>query len=143
MKQQGGISHLVWQRGRPLLAAAVIAGAVFLAYYAVWDRYGIGPRVLASPEYLLTADGLELWYASGAGQDTLGWPDWIHRDVRAEIFSQARAARELNVMDDELVPAGPQRLRGEPLGGQGPPRAKVPPGSGPRGFGLPPAGVHG
>ena len=98
---------MVWQRGLHVLAAAVIAGAVFLAYYAVWDRYGIGPRVLASPEYLLTADGLELWYASGAGQDTLGWPDWIHRDVRAEIFSQARAARELNVMDDELV----QRVR--------------------------------
>jgi hypothetical protein len=69
-----------------LLVAAFAAGSVLL-----WGE--VGPRVLASQEYLVGPQQVELSPP----------PRWIHSDIKAEVFRDASLDGPLSIMDDDLV----------------------------------------
>lgn len=70
-----------------LLLAAFGGGA-----YALW-KY-VQPRVLAQPEYYVTnLDGLIVTPP----------PEWIHADVRAEVFRDLNLENPLSLMDEQLT----------------------------------------
>ncbi|MDY0169975.1 MAG: hypothetical protein RBS80_25755 [Thermoguttaceae bacterium] len=79
-------------RGRVLAAGLVVAGMFFLAWWAVWQR--VGPRVTSAERYLLELDRLE----------ATPRPEWIHTDVRAEVYQALRLGGPMNLLDDDLNP---------------------------------------
>ena len=73
-----------------MLALVIVAGFSAGAVY-LWRE--VGDRVLSSHEYRLTIDRVDITPA----------PDWIHADVRAEVFRDASLDRPLSIMDPELT----------------------------------------
>ncbi|MCE5268031.1 MAG: hypothetical protein LLG00_09110 [Planctomycetaceae bacterium] len=69
-----------------LLGAAVIGGVVM-----AW-RW-LAPRVLGAPEYGVTAERFEITPP----------PEWIHSDIRAEVFRDPTLDGSLSLMDDDLA----------------------------------------
>jgi hypothetical protein len=82
---------LVRSRTRTLLLTALIAAAFFGLWYAVWQRVGQG--VLSSEPYWLSQQNVEI----------TPLPEWIHRDIRAEVFRDASLDGPLSIMDDDLT----------------------------------------
>ena len=78
-------------RGRPLLMLLVLAGLFVGGAIETW-RW-IGPRILGSPEYRVTAERVEITPP----------PEWIHSDIRAEVFRDPTLDGPLSVMDDDLA----------------------------------------
>ena len=78
-------------RGRPLLMLLVLAGLFVGGAIATW-RW-LGPRILGSPEYRVTAERIEITPP----------PEWIHSDIRAEVFRDPTLDGPLSIMDDDLA----------------------------------------
>jgi len=76
---------------KPLVIAALLAGGLLVAWYAVWQR--VRQRVLASDDYLVTAEKVEI----------TPLPPWIHGDIRGEVFRSASVDGSLSIMDDGLA----------------------------------------
>ena len=76
---------------RPLLVIALLGVAAFGAWYFVWNR--VQHQVLSSEEYLVTPENVEITSP----------PDWVHTDIRAEVFRSACLDRPLSIMDDDLT----------------------------------------
>jgi len=83
---------LVFQgRGRTV-ALVVLAIAVFFGlWYRAWRE--VGEDVLSSEPYWLTQQDVEITPPA----------EWIHRDIRAEVFRDASLDRPLSIMDEDLV----------------------------------------
>lgn len=73
-----------------------IAGVFAGAWYGAW-RYVRG-RVLSSEDFWITYEKV----------DITPLPDWIHSDIRAQVFRDASLDRPLSIADDDLV----ERVRG-------------------------------
>ena len=82
--------------GARLIVLLVIVGAFAAAWYATW-RY-VRARVLASDDFLLTFEKVEITPP----------PEWIHSDIRVQVFRDASLDRPLSIADDDLV----ERVRG-------------------------------
>jgi len=80
----------VFGRGRPAVLAVLLTTAFFAAWYYGWQQ--VGQEVLSSDQYSLTMDRV----------DITPLPEWIHADVRAEVFRDASLDRPLSIMDDDL-----------------------------------------
>lgn len=73
--------------GATVLLAAVLVGGWYLTWHV------IGANVLRSDRYLLRVESL----------DVTPLPDWIHTDVRAEVFRSLAFEDPLSIMDDHLA----------------------------------------
>jgi hypothetical protein len=82
--------------GARLIVLLAIVGAFAAAWYATW-RY-VRTRVLASEDFLITFEKVEITPP----------PEWIHSDIRVQVFRDASLDRPLSIADDDLV----ERLRG-------------------------------
>lgn len=76
---------------RSLVFAATIVIAFCIAWAITWEK--VRSRVLASPEYWLKLQDVEI----------TPLPEWIHTDVRAEVFRDASLDRSLSITDDDLT----------------------------------------
>ncbi len=74
-----------------LVALAALAGSLGVGGLFAWQW--IKPRLLASPEYRVTAQQIEI----------TPLPEWIHSDVREEVFRDPSLSGPLSIMDDDLV----------------------------------------
>jgi len=93
-KEPGRLARLalfLWGPGRPVLLAGVAIAALAIGWYAVWRR--VGPGVLASEDYRVTVEKV----------DVTPPPDWIHTDIRGEVFRAASFDRSLSLTDDDLT----------------------------------------
>ena len=70
---------------------ALIVVAVLIAWYAAWHK--IGDEVLASEQYWLTCENVELMPPA----------DFIRRDIRREVFRDASLDGPLSILDDGLT----------------------------------------
>jgi len=70
-----------------LLSVGALGGGSYLA----WRN--LKTRILDSPEYLVDVGKVEI----------TPLPDWIHSDIRAEVFCDPRLDGRLSIMDDDLV----------------------------------------
>ena len=86
-----GLCSWLLGRGRPLLITLVLAG--FFVGGAVETWRWIGPRILGSPEYRVTAERVEITPP----------PEWIHSNVRAVVFQDPTLDGPLSLMDDDLA----------------------------------------
>jgi hypothetical protein len=75
----------------PLGATALLATALVGGWYLAWNF--VGPGVLQSSRYILRQENLEISPP----------PEWIHTDVRAEVFRSLSFEGPLSIMDDGLT----------------------------------------
>jgi hypothetical protein len=75
----------------PLIWAALLVALLCGAWYLVWLR--VGQRVLSSDQYLVGPEQVEI----------TPLPEWIHTDLRSEVFRNASLDGPLSVMDDQLT----------------------------------------
>jgi hypothetical protein len=69
----------------------MLIGICIALAYAAWQK--IAPRILASPEYFVGPEQLELTPS----------PPWLqHKDLRGEIYSDLSRQGPLRIMDDDL-----------------------------------------
>lgn len=73
--------------GATLLLASVLVGG----WYVCWHVVGAG--VLRSDRYVLRQEGLEITPP----------PEWIHTDIRAEVYRSLAFEGPLSIMDDHLA----------------------------------------
>lgn len=73
-----------------VFAVAILIGAC-IAWAITWEK--VRTRVLSSPEYWLKLQDVEITPP----------PEWIHTDVRAEVFRDASLDRSLSITDDDLT----------------------------------------
>ncbi len=85
------LASLLLGPAKPALLVAVLLAVFCGAWYLLWQR--VGPLVLAGPDYLLGPEQVEL----------PPLPEWIHSDLRAEIFRCASLDGPLSIMDDDLA----------------------------------------
>lgn len=85
----------VFGSGRPVVILLVIAGLLGGAWYLGWRH--VRDRVLKSEPYWLRLEDVEI----------TPLPDWIHTDIRIQVFRDASLDRPLSINDDDLV----QRIR--------------------------------
>jgi hypothetical protein len=78
--------------GRPVLIVGVVAAVLLAGGYAVWQK--VRPNVLSSDSYILTPQDVQI---------TPTTPDWIHTDIRTEVFRSASLDGPLSIMDDNLT----------------------------------------
>ncbi len=76
--------------GRSALIAAAVAAAVGGGIYWAWQEWQ--DRMLGGPEYRLDPRLVEITPP----------PDWIHSDIRAEVFRDPALAGRLSIMDEKL-----------------------------------------
>ncbi len=88
----GDLAAWAFGRGRPLAAGLLVIAAFFAAWWWVWQR--VGPRVTSAERYLVELDDLHL----------TPQPEWIHTDVRAEVYQWLRLGGPMNLLDDDLNP---------------------------------------
>jgi len=86
-----GLLGWLFGPARPLLLAGVVLAVFLVAWAVLWQR--VGPGVLAGPDYLLGPEQLEL----------PPLPEWVHCDLRAEIFRSAALDGPLSIMDEDLA----------------------------------------
>lgn len=77
-------------RGLPAVLAVLIVAAFFAAWHYGWKRFG--RKVISSDRYRLSIDRV----------DVTPPPEWIHADVRAEVFRDASLDRPMSIMDEDL-----------------------------------------
>jgi len=77
--------------GRPVLIAVLLAAATFAAWHFVWRE--VRDDVLSSESYLVMPQKVEL----------TPLPDWIHTDVRNDVFRSAGLDGPLSIMDEDLA----------------------------------------
>lgn len=82
--------------GGRLIVLLVIVGAFAGAWYATWRS--VRARVLSSDDFLVTFEKVEI----------TPLPEWIHTDIRVQVFRDASLDRPLSIADDDLV----ERVRG-------------------------------
>jgi len=85
------LAKLLVGPAKPALLVIALLAIFFGAWYLIWQR--VGPQVLAGPDYLLCPEQVELPQL----------PEWIHSDLRAEIFRNASLDGPLSIMDDDLA----------------------------------------
>jgi hypothetical protein len=85
------LARYAWGPGRPLLLVCAAIAALAVAWYAIWQR--VGPTVLASETYHVTPDEVDMTPP----------PEWIHSDLRAEVFRSASFERSLKLTDEDLT----------------------------------------
>ncbi len=88
----GSWAAWLFGRGRPLMASLLVIAAGFAAWWWVWQR--VGPRVTRAERYLVGLDRLQ----------TTPQPEWIHTDVRSEVYQSLQFGGPMNLLDDELSP---------------------------------------
>lgn len=86
----GGIR---WALGPGRSAALLVLVAVIFGggWYLIWRR--LGAAVLSSESYWLTPEGVQI----------TPLPEWIHTDIRREVFRDASLDGPLWIMDDSLA----------------------------------------
>jgi hypothetical protein len=77
--------------GRAWLAAALVLAAFFAAWYVVWRR--VGPDVLASAPYQVTAESFELTPRT----------EWVPANLGEEVFRSLTLEGPLSLFDEGLV----------------------------------------
>lgn len=77
--------------GRRLALAVLVLAVFFAGWFIVWRR--VRDRVLSSPDYVLGAEDIQ----------TTPRPEWIRRDVAAEVFRDASLDGPLSIMDEGLA----------------------------------------
>ncbi len=82
--------------GGRLLVLLAILGVFAGVWYGTW-RY-VRNRVLSGEDFLVTYEKVEI----------TPLPEWIHTDIRVQVFRDASLDRPLSIVDDDLV----ERLRG-------------------------------
>jgi len=75
----------------PVGATLVLAGVLVGGWYVVWHFFGEG--LLRSDRYVLRQENLEV----------TPLPEWIHTDVRGEVFRSVAFEGPLVIMDDHLT----------------------------------------
>lgn len=78
-------------RGRPVGLALILATVFFGGWYVVWCK--VRDDVLSSDEYWLTARDVEI----------TPLPEWIHTDIRAQVFRDASLDGPLLILDEKLT----------------------------------------
>ncbi|MFH1924564.1 MAG: hypothetical protein ABIP48_32325 [Planctomycetota bacterium] len=78
-------------RGRAVTLIALSVVAFFGLWHAAWQEVGRG--VLASEQYQITREKVEIPPP----------PEWVHRDIRAEVFRDASLDGPLSLLDEDLV----------------------------------------
>lgn len=76
----------------PLVWAALLVAVLFGAWYMVWLK--VGDQVLSSDQYVVGSHQVEI---------VTPRPDWIHTDVRSEVFRNASLDGPLSIMDRRLT----------------------------------------
>ncbi len=87
----GKMADLFHSPYRSLVFAAVIVAVFGVAWAMTWTK--VRTRVLSSPEYWLKLQNVEITPP----------PEWIHPDIRAEVFRDASLDRPLSITDDDLA----------------------------------------
>jgi hypothetical protein len=89
----GQLAALLRGPGRPVTITVLLA-VVFLAGWC-WVWYGAGVReyVFSSGEYVVGPQEVII----------TPLPDWIHSDIRSEVFRNASLDGPLSIMDDDLA----------------------------------------
>jgi len=77
--------------GRSALIAAVLVAVI--GGGVCWALIKFKDRILGSPEYRLDCQQVEI----------TPLPDWIHSDIRAEVFGDPTLDGPLSIMDDDLA----------------------------------------
>ncbi len=87
---------LLWLfgRGRPVLVVGLLVGLFCGGAYWAWHKFK--PRILASPEFRVGPEQVEIVPPPG---DT----GWIHTDLRAQVFRDPTLDGTLSLLDDDLV----------------------------------------
>ncbi|MBN2474688.1 MAG: hypothetical protein JXB62_08770 [Pirellulales bacterium] len=88
----GKLLSFVVGRGRPIVLTGLAVLALVGAWCGAWYGAGVRQYVLCSGEYLVTPRSV-----------ILSQPDWIHTDIRAEVFRSASLDGPLSIMDDDLA----------------------------------------
>ena len=78
-------------RGRPVALMVMIAVVFIGLWYAMWRE--VDQDVLSSGQYWLTQDNVEITPLA----------EWIHRDIRDEVFRDASLDGPLSIMDEDLA----------------------------------------
>ena len=81
----------LWGPGRPLALGGLLVAVLLVGSHLVWKA--VRPHVLSSDDYLVGPQKVEI----------TPLPDWIHTDVRAEVFRNASLDAPLSIMDDDLA----------------------------------------
>ncbi len=76
--------------GRPVVILLLIAGLFGGTAYLAWRH--VRDRVLKSEPYWLALENVEI----------TPLPDWIHTDIRIQVFRDASLDRPLSILDDDL-----------------------------------------
>lgn len=77
--------------GRPVVLVALLAAGLVGVWCALWYGAGVGKYVRS-------------WYAVDQNQvEITPLPDWIHTDVRAEVFRDGSLDGQLSYLDDDLT----------------------------------------
>lgn len=87
----GKVVDLLHSPYRTFVFAVAIVAVLCVAWAATWSK--VRTRVLSSPEYWLRIQNVEITQL----------PEWIHTDVRAEVFRDASLDRPLSIVDDDLA----------------------------------------
>lgn len=87
----GGVVDFFRSPYRSLGFAVAIVTVFCTAWAITWAK--VRDRVLAGPEYWLNIQNVEI----------TPLPEWIHTDVRAEVFRDASLDRPLSITDDDLA----------------------------------------
>ena len=83
--------RLLGGRGRPVVLVVLIVALFGGLWYAVWRR--VGEEVLSSERYWLRPENVRI----------TPLPEWVHRDVRAQVFRDASLDVPLSIMDPDLT----------------------------------------
>ena len=82
------VVSFAWGPGRPWLVGLLMVAALVGAWYSLWKS--VGDEVLASAEYQVTAESLDITPP----------PQWIRSDLRGEVFRDGRLDG-LSIMDPD------------------------------------------
>lgn len=77
--------------GRPFVISILLFGLFGGGAWFAWRKHR--DRILGSAEYRIGAEQVEI----------TPLPNWIHSDIRADVFRDPRLDGPLSIMDDELV----------------------------------------
>jgi hypothetical protein len=113
--------------GRPVLILLVLIGAFSGGTYLAWRK--LKTRILGAPEYRVGPEQVEL---------TPPLPDWIHCDIRAEVFCDPSLDGTLLLVDDDLTERISKAFRQHPwVASVGPVTKQYPASSGPTSVKVP------
>ena len=86
-----GLSVWLWGAGRPVLILLVVVGLLGGGSYVAWQK--VKSRVLGLPEYRVGPEQVEITRQ----------PDWIHTDIRQDVFRDPTLDGPLSLMEDDLT----------------------------------------